>query len=185
MSNIHYVCALLTTVLSFALRAAAAESEPISNLKSLSVSTKPIGFTSESVVSDSNKFDTKQWLEPPGQWSSRLDKFGRFLRDYDVIGMKKEKLVSLLGQGHLGKGGFRHISMHTEAGTVAYELFYGCDLNSNLRVKFHFRDDTVDRWNFFNAVTQGDKDNDSPAITTNVILAPIQQHNEWPTTVPK
>lgn len=139
----------------------------------------------KTIVSDTGKFDHNYWLAH--RWS-RFEMFVRFLRDYDVIGMTRDKLICLLGEGHLGVGGLRQMSMHTEAGTLAYGLYcLGCVPNSYLKVKFHFQDGKVDRWNFFNCETEGNEDNDSPPITTNVVIAPSspELNSEWPRINPK
>ena len=148
------------------------------------------GRPSKLDIADAGEFDPKDWSARNLSQSSKLETFNRFLQQYDVIGMKKEVLIGLLGEGHLGTGGLRQLTMHTEAGTVAYCVDNrGCVPNSYLRVKFHFSEGKVDRWNFFNAENAGNEDNDSPPITTNVVVTSSQlsqgSNHNWPRTIPK
>lgn len=115
----------------------------------------------KTVFVDDGKFDSSYWKVFHLYPIQRYAMFGRFLKEYDLIGMERAQLLELLGPGFDSRSPERY----------SYALQRSCS-SPGPGIVIELRDDKVQSWRY----------EDSPAvgksITTNVLLAePVDEVN--------
>lgn len=101
------------------------------------------------------EFHPKDWAARNPNGRSRFEMFGHFLRSYDLIGMPKNQVESLLGPPDFGKG--------------RYSLLSGPCLFSWQGIELEYdEDEKVRRWT---EVNRGSQSQEPHWITTNVVWA--------------
>ena len=116
------------------------------------------------VSTDNGKFDLAYWNDFRTYPVPAIDMFNRFLHDYDLIGMSRERVEELL----LGARKTRNHAVDSETVSISFPSV-SC-IPWVVGVKFKFHKDRVLNWFFFEGDPVADKWNESEPITTNVVL---------------
>ncbi|MBX9952823.1 MAG: WG repeat-containing protein [Candidatus Obscuribacterales bacterium] len=113
----------------------------------------------KTVVLDQGKFDAGYWKNGHARPISRRAMFGRFLNDFNLIGMSREELV-----GHLGnmRGAGEPVSRPDE---YCFSLDFRCCVDQIPNVVIHLNNNKVDSWCF----SQGNKR--TQPVTINVVFS--------------
>lgn len=133
------------------------------------------------------RFDPEYWDMQLSYPTSRLEMFNFFLQDNDLVGMKQEKIILLLGEGYSlpdgYKGNFRLLHYSVMAG--------GCDPNNAVGINILLKQGKAIGWCF----TLHDKC--SQLFTENVLIQikrdvrsdfmriGTPSENKWPEVTPK
>jgi hypothetical protein len=105
------------------------------------------------ITNDDGKFDSVYWKNGHCHPINRIAMFGRFLKDYNLIGMPREKVTRLLGS-----------SNSRQEDRQTYWLESGCLLDQNHFIEIFFKTNKVKSWTISQMYKQG------KPITTNVVL---------------
>jgi len=93
------------------------------------------GIFTRCVLRDTSRFDPQLWLS--GGAGHRLELFAQFLRENDLIGMPKSKVLELLNSN----GHAEYVQPGTRA-AIRYSLHY------NLGLRIYFEDEKAVKWAF-------------------------------------
>jgi hypothetical protein len=110
----------------------------------------------ETVNADDGKFDPAYWKNGHDYAISRQAMFGRFLSEYDLIGLSRKQVRRYLGSSNW--------CMARNSATYSYALGTGCMFANGPAVIVRMKNDKVESWCFFHDGKMG------PSITSNVIL---------------
>jgi len=113
----------------------------------------------KTVVLDQGKFDADYWKNGHARPISRRAMFGRFLNDFNLIGMSREELVDHLG--HMRGSG----DPGSHPDEYHFSLDFRCFVDQIPNVVIHLTDNKVDSWCF----SQGGKR--TQPVTINVVFS--------------
>lgn len=117
------------------------------------------------VSTDDGVFDHNYWCEKRDHPVYGIDMFNRFLHEYDLIGMQKDKVAVLLGESRSGP------KWAVSSETFVYGFpHYGCVPHFS-GIKIYMQNERVIRWSFLEGDPLGDESKESESITTNVVLS--------------
>lgn len=116
-------------------------------------------LTLKYVTLDNGHFDPELWKSNHGVFS-RTSRFAKFLDEYDLIGMSKQKLLRLLGPGS-----------RPCTGSLWYKTGYSCLGSSYLVI--NVENDRVIGWSFQSGFSIKGQEEKPEIVTTNVVLDPF------------
>ncbi len=123
------------------------------------------------VSTDNGNFDSDYWKEKRNHPIRCLEMFNRFLHQYDLIGMQKDRVAVLLGEGDTTNTWTRNLKGFT------YRFpSYSC-LGVFFGLKIYVTNDHVTSWSFIASNYCGGRGCESQPITTNVVL---KRPDTWP-----
>lgn len=116
------------------------------------------------VSTDTGTFDSDYWRERRDHPIRCLEMFNRFLHQYDLIGMQKDRVAVLLGESD------RTNTWATNPEGFTYRFpSYSCTGEFS-GLKIYVKNDHVASWSFIASNSFGNTGNESEPITTNVVL---------------
>lgn len=96
----------------------------------------------KTVILDQGKFDAEYWKNGHHSPIRRREMFGRFLNDFNIIGMSREELVCNMGYEMAADKRIVHPDEYW------FPLDFQCDIHRFPQVVIHLTEDKVDYWCF-------------------------------------
>jgi hypothetical protein len=143
----------------------------------------PKGRLLKRVTTDKGLFDHDYWCDRRVGPVEPVDMFGRFLRDYDLIGMPKARIEELLGEP---------AKWRNDTASITCEFPNSNCLPSFFGVRIYIVNERAVSWSFVesNPTGHGNEVTESDRMTTNVVLnRSVNSHysdkRKWPVVEPK
>lgn len=135
---------------------------------------------------DNGSFDHDYWCDKRDRPVQAIEMFDRFLHEYNLIGMQKDRVAVLLGESD-------HADPWARSGDAFVYKFpmYSCTGDYSA-IKVYFENEQVSKWSFITSnVFSLDAGEESDFITTNVVLNQpnsgrlVITGHDFPATAPK